>query len=70
MAVNNQSMKAKFENVKYDLASVNFHAEKYMNGSVYPLAKQCFQLREMLRNRSVYQIYLDELEENLGTNNS
>ena len=70
MKVNNQSMKAKFENVKYDLSAVNFHAEKYMNGSVYPLAKQCFQLREMLRNRSVYQIYLDELEENLGTSNS
>jgi len=70
MAVNNQSMKAKFDNVKYDLAAVNFHAEKYLNGSVYPLSKQCFQLREMLKNRTTYQVYLDELEENLGTSNS
>jgi hypothetical protein len=70
VAINNYSMKAKFESVKFDLDAVNFHAEKYLNGSVYPLSKQCFQLREVLRNRSIYQIYLDELEENLGTSNT
>ncbi len=70
MALNNYSMKAKFENVKYDLKAIDFHAEKYLNGSVYPLSKDCFQLREILRNRSVYQVYLDELEESLGTSNT
>jgi hypothetical protein len=70
MALNNYSIKAKFENVKYDLKAIDFHAEKYLNGSVYPLSKECFQLREILRNRSVYQVYLDELEESLEGSNS
>lgn len=54
------SRKAKFEEIKHDMDAVEFHAAKYLDGSVYPLAKQCFQLIEYLRNRGTYQIYLDQ----------
>lgn len=66
MAVDKLSRKASFEQVKYDLNAVKFHAEKYQSGSVYPLAKQCFQLVQYLNNRGVYQKYIDEKEGRYG----
>ena len=64
------SRKAEYKKVRYDMDAVKFHADKYLNGAVYPLAKQCFQLTQYLANRGIYQVYLDELEENLGTSNT
>jgi hypothetical protein len=68
--MDNFSRKANYEKVRYDLAAVKFHADKYLAGAVYPLAKQCYQLTQYLANRSVYQLYLDQLEEELGTSNT
>jgi hypothetical protein len=67
--MDNYSIKAKFENVKYDLKAVQYHADKYISGSVYPLAKQSFQYLQLMKIRTPHQIYLDELEENLGASN-
>jgi hypothetical protein len=68
--MDNLSRKASFDNVKYDEKALNFHARKYEDGAVYPLAKQCFQYVQLLGVRSTYQVYLDELEEHIGTSNS
>lgn len=54
------SRKAKFEQVKYDMDAVKFHSDKYLSGSVYPLARQCFQLVQHLRNRNMHQIFEDQ----------
>jgi hypothetical protein len=35
--------KAKFIKVVEDPKAVEFHASKYLNGSRYPLALQCYQ---------------------------
>jgi hypothetical protein len=35
--------KAKFINVIEDPKAVEFHASKYLSGSRYPLALQCYQ---------------------------
>lgn len=67
--MDNYSRKAKFELVKFDLGAVKFHADKYSEGAVYSLAKQCFQYLQLKNIRTAHQIYLDELEENLGTSN-
>lgn len=68
--MNNMSRKAKFENVKFDEKAIKFHAAKYNSGSVYPLAKQCFQYVELLRIRTPYEIFLNELEEERGVSNT
>ncbi len=54
------SMKAKIEDVKYDMKAIEHHAVKFANGSTYPLAKQCFQLWQMHLNKSTYQKYEEE----------
>ena len=54
------SRKAKFEQIKYDVDAVKFHSDKYLAGSVYPLAKQCFQLVQYLKNRNSYEIFQDQ----------
>lgn len=54
------SRKAKFEQIKYDMNAVKFHSDKYLSGSVYPLAKQCFQLVQHLNNRNSKQILQDK----------
>lgn len=54
------SRKAKFEQIKYDMDAVKFHSDKYLAGSVYPLAKQCFQLVQYLKNRNSYEIFQDQ----------
>jgi len=68
--MDNMSRKAKFESVKFDHKALKFHADKYASGSVYPLAKQCFQYVELLRIRLPYEIFLDELEEDRGVSNT
>lgn len=61
--------KAKFEEVKQDLKAVQFHKERYEGGSVDALAKQCFQYWQLLKNRTTYEVYLDEMErKSNGTN--
>ena len=68
--MDNLSRKASFDSVKYDKKALQFHARKYEDGAVYPLAKQCFQYLQLLSIRTTYEIYLDEMEENLGTSNT
>ena len=68
--MDNLSRKASFDNVKYDKKALEFHARKYEAGAVYPLAKQCFQYVQLLSIRTTYEIYLDELEESIGTSNT
>ena len=68
--MDNMSRKAKFESVKFDAKALKFHADKYLSGSVYPLAKQCFQYVELLRIRTPYEIFLEELEEDSGVSNT
>jgi hypothetical protein len=68
--MDNLSRKASFDSVKYDEKALKFHARKYEDGAVYSLAKQCFQYVQLLNIRTTYEIYLDELEENIGTSNT
>lgn len=68
--MDNLSRKASFDSVKYDKKALQFHARKYEDGAVYPLAKQCFQYVQLLSIRTTYEIYLDELEESIGTSNT
>lgn len=35
--------RAKFTEVQADIKAVEFHASKYLSGSRYPLALQCYQ---------------------------
>ena len=64
--VDKLSRKANFEQIKYDIDAVKFHATKYEDGAVYPLAKQCFQLVQYLDGRGLYQRYLDDKEGRYG----
>jgi hypothetical protein len=59
----NYSKKAKFEDVKFDPDAVKFHAENFMQGQVYPLAKHCYGFIQQYKTRSAYQVYLNSLEE-------
>lgn len=68
--MDNMSRKAKFESVKFDEKALKFHAEKYLAGAVYPLAKQAFQYVELLKIRTPYEIFLDDLEEHRGDSNT
>jgi hypothetical protein len=68
--MDNMSRKAKFESVKFDEKALKFHAQKYLAGSVYPLSKQCFQYIELLKIRTPYEVFLDELEEDTGVSNT
>lgn len=63
------SRKAKFDDVKRDMDALLFHKNRYENGSVDLLAKQSYQLWQVLKHRTTYEIYLDELEaKSNGTN--
>ena len=68
--MDNLSRLALFERVKYDKKALEFHAKKYEDGAVYPLAKKCFQFIQLMKIRTTYEVYLDEVEENLGTSNT
>ena len=57
------SRKASFAQVKQDLSALQYHRNRYQNGSVDLLAKQCFQQWEQLKNNPQYKAKLEEMEE-------
>lgn len=46
---NNYSSKAKYDDIKYDLDAVKFHAEKYEAGIRSPLTLACYQAIEIMK---------------------
>jgi hypothetical protein len=56
------SRKARFDEVKRDMNALMFHKNRYENGSVDALAKQCFQQWQLLKHRTTYEVYMDEME--------
>jgi hypothetical protein len=60
--VNLLDRKAKFDSVKYDLKAVQFHMQRYDNGSVDVLAKQCFQYWQQLKNNPKYKALTEKME--------
>ena len=46
---NNYSSKARYEDIKYDLEAVKFHAEKYEAGIRTPLTLACYQAIEIMK---------------------
>lgn len=44
--------KAKYEEVKKDPKALKFHADRYSSGSRDPLAKLCWQTRQLNANNS------------------
>lgn len=54
--------KASFAQVKQDLNALCYHQNRYRNGSVDMLAKQCFQQWEQLKNNPQYKVKLEEME--------
>ena len=57
------SRKASFAQVKQDLNALQYHRNRYQNGSVDLLAKQSFQQWEQLKNNPQYKAKLEEMEE-------
>nr|DAW17412.1 MAG TPA: hypothetical protein [Caudoviricetes sp.] len=62
------SRKAHFDDVKTSKDALEFHSYKYENGSVYPLAKSCFQYLQLKKARNVYDYYKEEVENKNGNN--
>jgi len=60
MAVSNMSRKAKFEDVIKDKEALDYHVRRYEAGSVYQLAKDCFQHVQLLKARSDYEVFKDQ----------
>lgn len=56
------SRKAPFAQVKQDLNALMYHRNRYENGSVDMLAKQCFQQWQILKNNPLYKKKLEEME--------
>lgn len=56
------SRKASFDLVKQDLNALRYHRNRYQNGSVDTLARQCFQQWEQLKNNLQYKAKLEEME--------
>jgi hypothetical protein len=54
--------RASFSEVKRDIKAVQFHKQRYDNGSVDLLAKQCFQYWMQIRNHHSYKTIIDEME--------
>lgn len=54
--------KASFAQVKQDLKAVQFHNQRYKNGSIDLLAKQCYQYWEQLKNNPSYGAAIKEME--------
>jgi hypothetical protein len=46
--MDNFSRKAKFDNVRFEMEAVEFHAMKYEMGFRYPLALSCYQLKQIV----------------------
>lgn len=55
--------KTPFEIVKQDLKAVSFHRNRYQNGSIDILAKQCFQYWQQLKLNPEYAQHLLKLEQ-------
>jgi hypothetical protein len=64
MAVDNMSMRAKFEDVKYDIKALEFHAQKFVSGSTYILAKQCYQHWALQQAKTAYEVFKEETNVN------
>jgi hypothetical protein len=60
MAVSNMSRKAKFEDVVKDKEALEYHVRRYEAGSVYQLAKDCFQYAQLQKTRGDYEIFKDQ----------
>lgn len=56
------SRKATFAAVKEDLTAVQFHKNRYENGSVDTIARQCFQYWQQLKNHHSYKKLIEEME--------
>lgn len=56
------SRKTPFASVKEDLSAVRFHKNRYENGSVDALARQCFQYWQQLKNHHSYKKLIEEME--------
>lgn len=56
------SRKATFAAVKGDLNAVHFHKNRYENGSIDILARQCYQYWQQLKNHHSYKKLIDEME--------
>lgn len=54
--------KAPFDQVKRDLNAVKFHMQRYENGSIDTLAKQCFQHWQQLKTNDSYKALLNGME--------
>jgi len=56
------SRKAPFAQVKQHLSALQYHRNRYENGSVDMLAKQCFQQWQLLKSNPLYKAKLEEME--------
>lgn len=56
------SRKASFTAVKADLTAVHFHKNRYENGSIDALARQCYQYWQQLKNNPKYKALTEEME--------
>jgi hypothetical protein len=61
---NNLSPKANFEDVKRDEEALQFHAERFANGKLYPLGKACYTYIQLKKIRTPFQVYEDSEKEN------
>lgn len=63
-----KSRKAKFDEVKFNKEALDFHANRYENGSVDALAKQCHQwkmIHEFKQSmKTPYEIFTEEAQSN------
>ena len=57
---NNLSPKANFEDVKRDEEALQFHAERFANGKIYPLGKACYGYIQLKKIRTPFQVYEQE----------
>lgn len=55
--------KASFSEVKRELKAVQFHMQRYESGSIDPLAKQCFQYWQQIKNHHSYKEAIRRMEE-------
>lgn len=60
MAVSNMSRKAKFEDVVRDSDALEYHIRRYESGSVYQLAKDCFQYAQLQKTKSSFQQFVEQ----------
>lgn len=54
--------KAPFASVKQELNAVQFHMQRYENGSIDALARQCYQYWQQLKNNPKYKALTEEME--------